>query len=126
MLRQTNEISYYNTRLLRRDCSAHYAGATHEYLAVEATARRLTGLWFFDHARGSSRKDKFSRDIGLLMDDLQRDPANPRTMFYLAQTYMDAGRHDEASAWYERRIAVGGWEEEIWYSMYRIAQCHAR
>lgn len=95
-IRQTNGLSYFNTRLLRRDVAAHYVGATHEYLAVAGEVERLEGVWFRDHACGSSRADKILRDIGLLSASLERDPADARSLFYLAQTYRDAGRFEEA------------------------------
>lgn len=126
MIRQTNSISYYNTRLVRRDCSARYVGFTHEYLATTPAAKRFEGLWSYDHACGASRANKFERDIALLRKALRRDPRDQRSLFYLAQSYLDLGRPEEAIDWYQKRIAAGGWEEETWYAMYRLAECHAR
>jgi hypothetical protein len=45
-------------------------------------------------------------------------------MFYLGQTYHSLGRWKDSINMYKLRIAAGGWEEEIWYSMYMIAQCY--
>ncbi|MBM4073592.1 MAG: tetratricopeptide repeat protein [Planctomycetes bacterium] len=126
MIRQTNSISYFNTRLVRRDCPAKYVGVTHEYLATDPYAKRFEGLWCYDHACGANRINKFERDIELLSRAIAHDPHDRRALFYLAQSYMDAGRHAEAIDWYEKRIASGGWAEETWYSMYRLALCHAQ
>ena len=123
-LRQTNRISYYNTRLIRREVEAHYVGVTHEYLHVAAPVTRLEAAWFADHACGSSREEKSARDVRLLLAGLSREPGNARYMFYLAQTYKDAGRLEEAIDWYTRRIAAGGWAEELWYATYVRALCH--
>lgn len=120
-VRQHNQISYYNTRLVRRDANARYVGMTHEYLHVDGPVRRLEALSFIDHACGSSRADKFERDVRLLMLELAHDPGNVRAMFYLAQTYRGQGLHREAIEWYRRRIAAGGWEEELWYARYAMA-----
>jgi tetratricopeptide (TPR) repeat protein len=125
-LRQTNTISYYNTRLVRRNSRARYVGVTHEYLDTEAPAAPLGGLWFYDHASGSSRAHKYERDIRLLTEALRQEPDNARSMFYLAQSYKDCGRFEEAITWYGRRVAAGGWEEEVWYSLYMMALCYCQ
>ncbi|MCX7557856.1 family 2 glycosyl transferase, partial [Xanthomonadaceae bacterium JHOS43] len=49
------------------------------------------------------------------------DPGNRRYVFYLAQSYRDAGEREAAFVQYERRAAMGGWDEEIWYSLYQTA-----
>ena len=116
-VRQHNGLAYWNARLLRRDVSARYVGATHEYLSVDAPVERLEGIAFADHASGSSRAEKVERDIRLLTADLAAHPADARSMFYLAQTYHDAGRHAEARDWYAKRVEAGGWDEEVWYAM---------
>jgi len=123
-VRQHNQISYYNTRLIRRDADARYVGMTHEYLRVTAPVKRLESLSFLDHACGSSRAEKFERDVRLLKTDLERDPHNGRAMFYLAQTYRGQGCHREAIEWYRRRVAEGGWDEELWYARYAWALSH--
>ena len=46
-------------------------------------------------------------------------------MFYLAQSYKDSGRIDDAIKMYTLRIDAGGWFEEIWYSMYTIMKLYA-
>jgi len=122
-LLQKNRLAYWNTRLVRRDAHARYVGATHEYLSLDVTTERLRGLWFVDHASGSNRGDKCERDIRLLEAALAGDPGDVRSMFYLAQTLLDAGRPAEARRWYERRIEAGGWDEEVWYARYSLARC---
>lgn len=126
LLRQQNVISYDNVRLVRRDVEARYVGATHEYLGLPSPAARLEGLWFVDHACGSSRKEKFARDERLLLAELERDPGNVRAMYYLAQTYRDMGEHEKAARWYRARAAAGGWAEESWHALYSLALCLRR
>jgi tetratricopeptide (TPR) repeat protein len=124
LVRQRNRFSYDNVRLIRRDAQASYVGVTHEYLDTALAAAKLEGMWFRDHACGSSRAVKFERDIALLDAALRREPGNPRYMFYLAQSYKDCGRFSDAARWYKKRIALGGWGEEVWYSLWMLAQCH--
>src|SRR5262249_13879261 len=101
-VRQQNEISYFNTRLLRRDAAAAYKGVTHEFLDTDGPPPRLDSIWFIDHASGSNRAGKFERDAKLLEEALVRDPANARYVFYLAQSLRDAGRLGEARDTYVR------------------------
>jgi glycosyltransferase involved in cell wall biosynthesis len=123
-VRQTNSISYENVRLIRRSRAARYVGVTHEYLDVADAVVPLPAIWFLDHACGANRSDKSARDIHLLGEALSRNPADVRSMFYLAQSYRDAGQYQDAIEWYENRAASGGWDEEVWYSLYMIAACY--
>jgi tetratricopeptide (TPR) repeat protein len=117
-------LEYPNLRLLRRDHPARYVGVTHEYLDVGTTWPVIDGLLYEDHAVGSSRGHKYERDIRLLTEAAERHPDDARTAFYLANSYHDCGRNDEAMRWYERRISMGGYPDEVFMSMYRAGLCH--
>ena len=119
---QRNGTVYWNTRLVRRDAQARYVGATHEYLALDAAPARLDGIAFTDHANGSSRAHKLARDTALLNAALTENPGDVRAMFYLAQTHRDAGRPAQARDWYRKRADAGGFDEEVWYSLWMHAR----
>ncbi len=63
------------------------------------------------------RPEKIARYLPLMEQQVAGDPT-PRNVFYLARTYFDVGRWDDAIAMYERRISMGGWEEEAWHAHY--------
>jgi hypothetical protein len=124
MLRQGDErFDYRNKRLVRGDLRWRYVGATHEYLScldVERTVEHLDALTIDDHGDGGSKADKFERDCALLQTELREHPENTRAMFYLAQTQRDLGTQSgnaevlaAARDLYERRVELGGWEEEV-------------
>ncbi|MDH2392653.1 glycosyltransferase [Streptomyces sp. HNM0663] len=119
MLRHEGALEYRIKRLVRGDIAWRYEGVTHEYLTTDEQADQanLDALVVVDHADGGSRQDKFERDARLLSAELERDPDNTRTVFYLAQTMRDMGRAEEAIALYERRATMGGWPEEVYYSL---------
>ncbi|MFB7516277.1 glycosyltransferase [Streptomyces sp. NPDC056144] len=119
MLRHEGHVEYRIKRLVRGDLPWRYEGVTHEYLTADRDHRQenLDALVIEDHADGGSRHDKFERDARLLGAELARDPDNPRTVFYLAQTLRDMGRPDEAVPLYERRAAMGGWGEEVYCAL---------
>ena len=121
--RPASGLTYWNTRLVRRDAGARYHGVTHEYLDVPGGVKELQGVWYKDHASGANRKDKFERDIRLLSAALEKEPGSHRYWFYLAQSYRDAGRTAEAAEAYAKRAAMGGWDEEAWYARLQEARC---
>ncbi len=47
---------------------------------------------------------------------MTRDPTDSRTVYYLAQSYRDAGKREKAADLYRMRTAMGGDEEEVWRS----------
>lgn len=119
MVCHAGETEYRIKRLVRADIAWHYEGVTHEYLTTGEPdcPVNLDSLSIEHFADGGSRADKFTRDERLLRADLERDPDNPRTVFYLAQTLRDLGEQEEAIALYERRAAMGGWVEETYCAL---------
>ncbi|MGW0764267.1 glycosyltransferase [Streptomyces sp. NPDC002676] len=105
--------------LMRGDLEWRYEGVTHEYPCTDAPddQENLDALVIEDHADGGCRAEKFDRDARLLRREMKRDPDNPRTVFYLANTERDRGHAREAIELYERRAAMGGWPEEVYCSL---------
>lgn len=128
---QGSDAFYYkNSRIVRRGIGASYWGVTHEYLSLKEGRGSKTGLlpkstiFIKDIGDGGAKADKFERDIRLLKRGLEEHPTSERYMFYLANSYRDHGDTDLAIETYKRRIAAGGWFEEVWYSMYNIGVCY--
>lgn len=121
--RTNGGLEYENLRLLPGKAEAKYVGVTHEYLDIECDRKPLPAISFFDHANGANRRDKFTRDAELLTEGLRRDPHNSRYRFYLANTYWDSDKKDLALAEYRKRLELGGWAEELFYSSYRLGIC---
>lgn len=115
-------LAYQNTRLLKRDVIAAYIGVTHEYLQSSGgDAIALTEIYMKDHHDGSNRVNKGERDLKLLEEGLRSDPANARYVFYIAQSYGGMARLHEARRWYRRRARMGGWDQEVYHSLFQIA-----
>lgn len=126
MFQQAGATHYANRRLVSHtEKNAKYRGVTHEYLDVAAGSVPVPQdkAYFYDHSDGANRPDKFKRDIALLLDGLKEEPNNERYFFYLANSYRDAGQHEEAIKWYQKRVAAGGWDEEVWCAQYYEAFC---
>ena len=57
-------------------------------------------------------EEKYLRDAKLLLEYLKENPNDPRSLFYLAQSYKDAGKIEESIKWYKERLNVNGWIQE--------------
>ncbi|HEX3723308.1 MAG TPA: glycosyltransferase, partial [Nitrolancea sp.] len=124
LLQQDGGIQYDNLRLARLSHDWHSVGVTHEYWTADGVnaTERLSSLAIIHLGDGGSKENKFSRDIQLLEAELGSGQ-NLRTFFYLARSYEDTGRFQDARRLYEWRAASGGWEEEAWYAAYRLGMC---
>ena len=121
-------LNYYNTRLIRLDISAKCVGPTHEYydLPHGHQNEKLDSIWIDDIGDGGSKANKFERDIKLLKDGIEEEPNNGRYYFYLANSYFNSGRHDESILYYKKRIELGGWVEEIFYSHLNLGHAYMK
>ena len=125
---QGNDSFYYqNMRILKNNGLYKYVGVTHEYIDTPSNnvvnSFDKSSLFIRDVGDGGAKHDKFERDIKLLLDGIKEEPNNVRYYFYLANSYHDSGRFGEAINVYKKRIELGGWIEEVWYSYYRIGLC---
>lgn len=125
LLQRQGGLAYHNVRLLRKGSKSKYHGVTHEYLAVDQQEKLPGDVWWFqDTADGNNRVEKYARDTRLLEGYLADHPGDGRSLFYLAQTYRDMGDHKKAIELYQKRIEVGGWDEEIWYAHLQVARSY--
>lgn len=119
---------YQNVRIIKNKEDFCYFGVTHEYLNIPDGNTKIAldkdNIFILDIGDGCCKGDKYERDIRLLSKYLQENPNHDRSLFYLANSYFDSGKFDEAIENYKKRIEVGGWIEEIFYSYYRIGQCY--
>jgi len=118
------DVEYQMPYMVRGDREWRFTGTTHEYLdgGFEKRSHRLMGVSFQHFGDGGSRSDKFIRDEKLLRQQIELDPANPRWYFYLAQTRQNLGDVEGAIAAYRHRIEMGGWDEEIYWSLLCIGE----
>lgn len=130
ILQGNDSFHYQNLRIVKNNGLYKYIGVTHEYIdrPPNNTLRNVekNELFIRDIGDGGSKQNKFERDVKLLIDGLVKEPNNHRYFFYLANSYHDLGRNNEAIYWYKKRIEAGGWVEEVWYSYYRIGLCYKK
>lgn len=116
---------YWRYQLFRDGLPWYYVGVVHEFVNCDqpVTQGRLEGDYYIESRRLGSRNldaDKYARDRDLLLAQVQRDPTDARSAFYLAQSYFDLGDFAGARDWYARRAVMSGWDEESFFAMYRV------
>lgn len=119
-------ISYYRTQLIHNSLDIKYIGVLHEYLQLPSRIEPfiLEDCKIYYVANGARSKDpeKFMKDALVLEKALIDEPSNARYIFYCAQSYRDASQYEKAINYYEKRSKMGGWIEEIYYSLLEIAK----
>lgn len=118
---------YWRPSLIKLNAGWRYEGVLHEALVHPSgyTPQYLSGFQikvYYDGARSQcTAKEKFGRDVEVLKKALEKEPDNARYVFYLAQSYRDMGETHEAIHTYHRRVAMGGWPKEVYFSLLQIA-----
>lgn len=127
-LQGTHSFYYQNIRIIKNNGLYKYVGVTHEYLNCPSQNKNLdislSQVFILDIGDGGSKKNKYERDIKLLLEDIDKNPSNERSVFYLANSYYDSKNFNEAIHFYTKRIELGGWYQEVWYSYYRLGLCY--
>ncbi len=122
-------VSYQRVQLVRNHQNNFYRGVLHEFLVAPENAKsaNLQGLWVESRRLGARNKDpeKYIRDAEVLEKALLSETdefMRARYTFYLAQSYKDAGDRKNAIIHYRQRALMGFWQEEVFISLYRVAQ----
>ena len=129
---------FWRPLLFRDGLRVRYEGVVHEYVkcADPVVGVRLKGDYHIHSRRLGARNldpQKYARDRDLLLAEIERNPDDARSVYYLGQSYLDLGitqgergDFENARKWFARRVEMGGWEEEAYYAMYSIGEAMAR
>ena len=126
------EFHVGDTKFKRKQCfhSKHtwrYVGVLHEYPTCdnndikESTILDCHVLDGRCGSRTTSDENKYLKDVATLLQGIKDEPNNERYYFYLAQSYYDCGDFKNAMKYYHKRVKMGKWVEEVYYSLYRYA-----
>tara|TARA_B100000287_G_C20658992_1_gene789535 strand:+ start:10 stop:1251 length:1242 start_codon:yes stop_codon:yes gene_type:complete len=136
---QRGDFTWWRNQIFKTGISWGYEGVLHEYAACsgkkpeELNQARINGNYHIEARTmgnrnvGISAVEKYTKDADMLLDALTNpespnyEPKNSRYQFYLAQSYFDSQQFEKAETAYLDRANLGGWEEEVYYSMFRMA-----
>lgn len=129
LLFRDSGTTYWRPALVSTALEWRFVGVLHEYLDSDDphSHENLATLSIIEHrtgarSRGITQAEKYARDAETLERALESEPDNARYVFYLAQSYRDSFRLKNALKAYQKRAAMGGWEEEAWYALYQVAR----
>jgi glycosyltransferase involved in cell wall biosynthesis len=130
-----NFDSYFNIRMVKSHKRWRYRAVVHEYLMCEDlenkggpapgrdTERLENVILFQDRTKDDDKSFKrFFRDKEMLYNEYLKNPKDPRTLFYLAQTCGCLGNLHDAYKYYNLRIKQVGFIEEIYHAYYRLGE----
>jgi glycosyltransferase involved in cell wall biosynthesis len=116
-------IKHRRTQIFRNTDKWGYKGAVHEYPArlddgPETQESLPETCWHQARCEGARSADplKYVRDAMAIKAELRKTPGEPRSLFYLAQSFRDSELNEESKAAYKERIKVGGWYQEQYMS----------
>ena len=123
---KAGSLEYFNLRMVKKGTNIECKCPTHEYYDIKGDYKveYTKDFWINDIGDGGCKEDKFERDIRLLTKGIEEEPNNARYYFYLAQSYKDTRQFELAIQNYKKRIELGGWFEEVWFSYYMASFCY--
>lgn len=124
---------YHRPQLTSHKKEFYYRCVLHEYVdshnGIETRdfAKGFVNTPIQDGAR-SADPEKYKKDAELLESVLagDRGPVDERDVnryhFYLAQSYRDSHQWSKALKQYLKRVSLGGWNEEVFYSYFQAGK----
>jgi len=107
-----------------------YEGVVHEYPRCTRQEKPVLGIlppetFMETRCEGARSRDpqKYLKDALILEAELAKRPNDGRTLFYLAQSYRDAGRPVEALKYYKIHADLSGgasWSQEAYMSLVNL------
>jgi len=119
---------YYNVRFIKAHKGWRYVGAVHEYIKTNMDEEPIvklpdSAILYQDRTQDDDKSGKrFKRDKELLYNEYVKDPTEPRTVFYLAQTCSCLGENDESLYFYKIRSTLEGFQEEKFHALLRSGE----
>lgn len=122
----TGQEFYFPKIIRSKDPKWRWVGALHESLQYEGICEEgwLLDLWVESKQDGARSLDpeRDAKDIAILEQMVKRDPKDPRSYFYLAQTYFNAQDFDRAFFYYTLRSEMEGAHDESFWSLFILGQ----
>lgn len=118
-----DSFEYRVNRLIRRSNRPRYKGSVHEDLVLHSIGIAPKEIYIsYSPSRYGREKsfDRWHRDVGRLLSDHAKNQNDPRTVFYLAQTYECLADYENAQKYYLMRAQMNGEIEENFMALYRL------
>ncbi|MET7311233.1 glycosyltransferase [Streptomyces sp. NPDC005571] len=125
-------IIHWRPALVSTRLPWRYVGVLHEYIecGTKYSLGALEGANILTVGGGArlredGKRKKYLRDAEILEQGLIKEPGNARYVFYLAQSWRDAGEPEKSFAAYDRRAGMAGFVEETYCAQVYAARLAA-
>lgn len=119
------ELDFYTQRLFKVSKHVRFVGVVHEVPNQISDLKVPTDVYFElrpeQYGIDKSRQ-RWLRDKDLFLKELESQPNNSRSLFYLGQTYECLGDFANAIIYYQKRCLLFGGEEEDYVAHYRVGR----
>ena len=128
---QFGQTRYHRPQLTNNKKPFYYRGVLHEYvdchepIATRDFVRGFMNTPIQDGAR-SADPEKYNKDAMKFEEALASGKVDEKDFhryhFYLAQSYRDSQQWQKSLDAYMKRAELGGWNEEVFYSLYQAGR----
>ena len=127
---QSNDSEYYSNRIIKSRTSLRYIHTIHEVI-TDKDNNNVTippdEAYIFDTRSEYMEQRTLNRkqfDLELLFKELETTPDDPRTLYYIAQTYGCIGDEIHKAVYFEKRIKLDGYIQEKIDSLFELARTY--
>ena len=132
LLIQSEDNEYYSNRIIKSKTGLRYIHRIHEVIDnnnnVNVTVPKNKAIIFDNRSEYMETRtmDRKQFDLQLLFQELKEFPDDPRSLYYIAQTYGCIGDEVNKAKYFELRIShpVEGYVQEKIDSYFELARCY--
>jgi len=122
---------FLGERLFRNRPDIKYKGAMHNYVTASQNKRKRYSWVKIQSSRKNTTlrthqqriKQRLSMAEKNFISQIEENPNDTRSMFYLARTYRSYNKLDDAIKWYEKYLSISKWNIERYQAALEMAIC---
>ena len=115
-------VSHWRERVVRRSKNFYWKGWVHENLISQEYFTKLNVNHPVIHVTKEGHKDQSAQRNHEILLEAYKETEDPRYIHYLGISYFTLKQFREAIETLEEYIKVGGWDEEIYRSLVKMAE----
>jgi glycosyltransferase involved in cell wall biosynthesis len=122
---ESTDTMYLSNRITKAARSLRYVNKIHEIIEPNMNVSIPYEWGYIEDVNSPYMQERTMQrkldDVNALMEMLKENPLEPRTYYYIADSYLGLKEWKKALEWFEKRANLEGYKEEIQDSYYYIA-----
>ncbi len=116
--------AHWKAQLIKNIDDWSWQGAIHEDALPVRPVRwvQTQSIKRIHHSIGPRTKESYERNLRILLKEREKNPNEPRTLFYLGRAYAGAGKVKEAIEILQEYLKLSGWDTERYEAMLIIGK----